>query len=203
MNIAKIVVPLLLLSGLPAARASILLTLETPSQTAVPGQTLTFLGTISNLYNAPVDLNQIAITLTGPFAIETSMFFDASAPLSVAAAPGTTGSYAWFTLTVDNPYPGPFGPVGGTVSILGGVQGPGGYDPTTLDLLASVGFTVNVTAATPLPPAPPVSGEVPEPSTWALFAAGSGLIWWMRRGSRKFDLKGAEASRGRIEYRDL
>lgn len=176
MNLTKVALSLLLLSSFSPARANVILTLDAPNQTAVPGQTLTFLGNISNLYNAPVDLNQIAITLTGPFAIETSLFFDASAPFSVAAAPGTTGSYAWFTLTVDDPYPGPFGPVGGTVSILGGVQGPGGYDPSTLDVLGTVGFTVNVTAvAAPNPPA-----DVPEPSTWALFTAGVGLIWWLR-----------------------
>ena len=186
MNIAKIVVPILLLSGLSAARASVTLTLDMPNQTAVPGQTLTFLGNIANLYSTPVDLNQINVTLNGPFSIETSTFFDSTAPLSVAAAPGTTGSYAWFTLTVDNPYPDPFGVVSGTVSILGGVQGPGGYDPTVQDLLGTIGFSVTVTAAAP--PAPPVPSEVPEPSTWALFAGGGCLLWWMRGKSRKFEL---------------
>jgi hypothetical protein len=186
MTIAKLVFPLLLLAGVSTARASVLLTLQTPNQTAVPGQTLTFLGNISNLYSAPVDLNQIAITLNGPFSIETSMFFDANAPLSVAAQPGSTGMYPWFTVTVNNPYPDALGIVTGTVSILGGVQGPGGYDPNTQDLLGSVGFSVNVTAAAPTPPpTPPVAGEIPEPSTWALFSAGGALLWWMRGRGRQ------------------
>jgi len=186
MNIAKFVVPLLLLAGVSTARASVSLTLETPNQTAVPGQTLTFLGNVSNFYDAPVDLNQIAITLNGPFSIETSVFFDASAPLSVEAQPESTGMYPWFTVTVNNPYPDALGIVTGTVSILGGVQGPGGYDPNTQDLLGSIGFSVNVMAAAPTPPpTPPVSGEIPEPSTWALFSAGGALLWWMKGRGRK------------------
>ena len=84
-----------------------------------------------------------------------SLFFDVTAPLSVAASPGATVDYGCFTVTVANPYTDPFGVVTGTVSVLGGAEGPAGYIPTTQDLLGSTVFSVNVTA--------PVT--TPDPST--------------------------------------
>jgi hypothetical protein len=143
--------------------ATVLLQLAAPNQSAQPGQTLTFAGTITNNYAQIVDLNSININLAGLFTIDSGPFFDITAPLSVAAAPANTGVYTWFTVTVADPYTDPFGLVNGTVTLLGGLQGPNGYDPSVQDVLATVPFSVNVTAPLPNP-----SNDIPEPATASL-----------------------------------
>ena len=169
MRITKSIVSLLLLSGVPAW-ANVVLHLDAPNQNALPGATITFTGYIVNNYSAIVDLNNIDVTLSGMFLPDTNPFYAVTAPFSVAASPGATVDYAWFSVTVANPYTAPFGVVSGTVSILGGVEGPGGYDPTAQTLLGSTGFWVNVT--------PPVSA--PDPSTWSLIMIGGILLGFGR-----------------------
>jgi hypothetical protein len=164
----------LLLTGVPA-HASAILILDTPNQAIEPGGTLTFRGSILNNNVATLDLNSINISISGAFVIDDTPFFGALAPISVSPS-SSTPSYPWFTITVPDPYLVPYGVVNATVSILGGLQGPLGYDPTVLDLLGSANFSVTVVPpAAPLPPPPP-TGEIPEPSTYALFATGAGMM---------------------------
>lgn len=171
---------LLLLTGVPA-HASAILILDTPNQAVEPGGMLTFRGRIQNNNVATLDLNSINISISGSFTIDDTPFFSALAPISVAPSSSTL-SYSWFTISVPDPYLVPYGVVNATVSILGGLQGPLGYDPTVLDLLGSTNFSVNVLPpAAPLPPPPPPTGAIPEPSTYALFATGAGMMVLARR----------------------
>jgi hypothetical protein len=73
-----------------------------------------------------------------------------------------------FSVTLNMPYVGSWGPQMGTYDVLGVVEGPAGYDGATQNLLGESVFTVNV---------------VPEPrSTWPLLIAGCGTwIGWRRR----------------------
>lgn len=176
--IAKILFSLAVLCG-TQAWADAILTLEAPRQNAHPGDTIMFRGFIGNTdpAHAILDLNSINITLSGMFLVDTSSFFDVSAPLSVGPSPASTVIYSWFTLTVLNPYTVGYGVVSGQVSILGGAEGPGGYDPTVQDLLGSTGFVVNVTPAT---------AGVPEPSTWVLLLTGGGALLLRRFRGRGF-----------------
>ncbi len=168
-----------LLCAVPAW-ATVTLQLSAPNQSAQPGETIFFAGSITNNYPQIVDLNGISITLAGLFTLDNGPFFDVTAPLSVAASPGDTGVYTWFTVTVLDPYTDPFGLVNGTVTILGGLQGPNGYDPTVQDVLATIAFSVDVV------PGSPTAANVPEPSTGPLLLGiGAGALLAAYRRQRR------------------
>jgi hypothetical protein len=146
--------------GAPAgARASqITITLDQPVQTAAPGDELIFSGTIYNNIDGVVDLNAPDLNLTGSGLVtDGSLFF--SGPVSVDAL-GKTDDFDLFSVVVTIPYLDPPGQYSGTFAVLGGVEGPLGYDPTTQNLLGQADFTVNVT---------------PEPATSLLALAGAAL----------------------------
>lgn len=158
------------------AWASVILELTSPDQTANPGQTIVFGGFITNNSAQTIDLNGINITLAGPFTFDTSPFFDLNAPISVDGGGAATLFYDWFTVAVLDPYADPFGVVNGTITLVGGFQGPGGYDPSIQDPLATIGFSINVAE-------PPAGAVVPEPGTSALFLLGAGCLAarWLRK----------------------
>jgi hypothetical protein len=173
MQTTKFLLTLCLLTAAPTW-ATVILNLSVPTQTAIPGQTITFGGTITNNHNDTIDLNALNITLAGMFSFDASPFFDLTAPISVSPN-STSAAYDWFTVTVADPYTDPFGPITGTITLLGGIQGPNGYDPTVQDLLATTQFTINVIAA-------PTANPVPEPATWPiLFGLGATAAWLRRR----------------------
>ena len=84
----------------------------------------------------------------------------------------TTLPFTLFSVTVDLPYTAPPGDTDGNLTILGGVEVGGIYDPTVQDFLGSAPFNVNVVST-------------PEPSTFAMMAAamlaGIGFLLHKRR----------------------
>jgi hypothetical protein len=58
-----------------------------------------------------------------------------------------TGSFTLFNVTVGYPYTDSYGPLYGTFTILGGLEGVNGYDPNLQDIVASGNFEVDVVAA--------------------------------------------------------
>jgi hypothetical protein len=145
--------------------------LDATTLTASAGDTVTFTGVIVNSDLMLVDLNGIDITLNGMLTFDPSPFFlgpptvDASTPTVQAE----TVDFPLFTVTVADPYTDPFGPQSGTLTILGGEEGAGGYDPTTQNVLGSAQFNVNV--------------QTPEPSTFAMMTAAAGLLFLYRRAA--------------------
>jgi len=113
-----------------------------------------------------VDLNDISVTLDGMFLTDVTPFF--SGPLTIDPG-GQTVDFGLVLVTVLTPYTDPIGPHTGTITILGGVEGPGGYDPTTQDILGSANFTVNVV-------------ETPEPASAGLSLAAIALVFLLLRG---------------------
>jgi hypothetical protein len=156
------------LGGAVQARASyITIALDQPFLTAAPGDELVFTGTIYNNQNAIVDLNAPDLNLIGSnLTPDGSLFF--SGPLSIDPL-GNTGDFALFSVVVSITYHDVPGPHSGTFAVLGGIEGPGGYDPTTQNLLGQVDFTVNV---------------APEPGTSLLALAGLALAAGLFRAQR-------------------
>jgi hypothetical protein len=157
-------------------QATVILQFTTPTEIANPGQTITFGGTIVNNFAQTVDLNGINVSIPGMFSFDGSPFFDLSAPLSVGPN-SSTAVYDWFTITIDDPYTDPFGMMDGTLTLLGGIQGPNGYDPSVFDVIATATFSINVQPA-------PVGSPVPEPSS-LLPLATVALAFVVRRGKTK------------------
>jgi hypothetical protein len=170
-NIMKVptflVIPMLA-CGLACADP-ISLVLDSTQLTAGPGQQVTFTGTIFNNDTATVDLNSISISLPGEFTADPTPFL--FGPLTVAGS-GTTGDYSLFNVTVNDPYTDPGGIYSGVVTILGGVEGPSGYDPTTQNFLGSAAFSVNV----------PSTSAAPEPGSFVLLLTGFLLVLFGRAG---------------------
>ena len=125
-----------------------------PIFTTSPGNTFLVSGILGNSSASIVDLNQISVTLNGMFVTDLSPFF--LGPATVGPNSQTV-NFGLFNVMVMIPYSSPFGFQTGTITILGGVEGVGGYDPTTQDVLGSVNFRVNVQ-------------NTPEPSSGAMVA---------------------------------
>ena len=68
---------------------------------------------------------------------------------------------------MSDPYTDPLGPETGTVTILGGVEGSGGYDPTTQDVLGSSQFQIDVV-------------DAPEPAPVVLLAGLGAIVLLLR-----------------------
>jgi hypothetical protein len=161
----------------PATADDLSIVLDSVVLATYPGQQVTFTGDIFNDDMATLDLNDISISLGGMFTVDTTPFFSgpATVPGQGGLIPPLTGDFALFNVLVDIPYTDPLGIIFGTLSILGGVEGPLGYDPTTENFLGSTSFGVAVVD-------PPASA--PEPSAFTLILTGVVLLCAARIGFR-------------------
>jgi len=145
------------------ARADINITFDDPNQTGTAGQTLNFLGTITNNDATPIFLNGDSLTFGLSDATVSDNFFT-NVPISLAAG-ASSGHIDLFDVTLANPETNPLGIYKGTYGLLGGIDGGAS------DNLAQASFSVTVT---------------PEPEYFALLGIGMVLMGWLhrRRASR-------------------
>jgi hypothetical protein len=134
---------------------------------AMPGQTVTARGTITNIDTAIVDINSCSLTLPGAFSTDSCSIF-----LSTTGAPlflniGGSATVDLFTFTPDANFPPPLGLQSseGTFTILGTPE-VNGYDGDTQNDLVDAPFQVDV---------------APEPSTLALLGLALPLLYGLRR----------------------
>ena len=159
-----------------ACAEDVVITLDDDTLTAMPGQTVTFSGTLFNEDSSTVDLNGIDVTLNGMlFQIDLTPFFFGPPTVRASNPPfdTDTGDFQLFSVTVDDPYDAAYGVESGSVTILGGEEVGGVYDPASQNPLGSTTFHVDVVT--------------PEPSTIALLltALFAGLGFAMLRGRRQ------------------
>ena len=123
--------------------------------TAMPGQTVTARGTLTNGTNQVVDLNSCSLTLPGQFSTDSCAVFLSATGAPLFLGVGESATFDLFMFTPNVNFSGPFGrQPAGAFDILGTAE-ISGYDPDTQNLLVSAPFQVTV---------------APEPSTFALFA---------------------------------
>jgi hypothetical protein len=149
-----------LLTGAPCFAVTI--TLDNPAQSGVPGTTLTFSGTVANTGQAIVDLNGIVVSLPGEFTTGDAPFFNGPATVDPMS---TSVDFGLFTAMIDIPYTDFLGTTSGTLTLLGGIEGPGGYDPSVQNVIGTANFSVTTT---------------PEPSSWALGTLAIGVAALLR-----------------------
>jgi hypothetical protein len=149
-----------LLPCISASADTLTITLDSPTLSGSPGDTLQFLGTLTNTTSDTVFLNDVNFNLASipSGSIDNSPFF-ANAPLSLDAAGSldggfTSGDIELFDVTIPDPFTA--GNYDGTFQVLGGVDG------NAQDILGTVDFTVQV--------AGPASA-VPEPASFGFMAA--------------------------------
>lgn len=172
MKIYTFILAALLAAGGPLCTSTVFIALDVTTVTLNPGETFTFSGAVTNDVTSTVDLNNINVTLDGSlFQVDPTPFF--SGPPTVAAGTSTP-SFTLFSVTVELPYTAAPGIQTDTLTILGGADAGGIYDPTVQDFLGSVPFNVNVVS--------------PEPSTFAMMTpailAGMGLVLHKRKKRR-------------------
>lgn len=169
----KKLINLIALTALAVAGAqagSISITLDDPDQSGVPGQTLSFFGTITNTDTNPGDdpiyLNFDSLNFSLGDATVTDNFF-ANVPISLAEG-ASSGDIDLFDIALADPESEPLGLYTGTYGLLGGMDGG---DGSAADNLAQVNFSVTAT---------------PEPTTVVLLALGLALMGLLhrRRASR-------------------
>ncbi len=157
---------LAVLPGITAHGANITIAFVPSVLNAVPGQTITFRGTITNLETVNVDLNGCDITLPGQFTTNCSGSFLTFSPLSLL--PNQTSLvFDMFTVTVNTPYTGLLGlQPAGLLTVKGGLEIGGVYDSNTQNVLGQQSFAVNV---------------VPEPGSAVLVCLALPLAFVLRR----------------------
>jgi hypothetical protein len=131
-----------------ANASSVTITLNTPNQHVLPGETIDIFGTIVNNSNTTLYLNNDDLNLAGLSFTTTDQFFN-TVPISLAPSgqPGSSsGDIELFDVTVSNPLVGGPGTFSGSYTLFGGADG--GAD-TAQDNLGSANFSL---AITPEPP---------------------------------------------------
>src|SRR5215813_7130347 len=135
-----------------ASATPITLTLNSSLLFGLPGTTVTFVGTVSDVGNSPTFLNSDVVSLSPPLLPDDTPFFTnfpaILGPLQQVKAP---------ILSVGIPVAATAGLYSGTLQLLGGTS------PDSDDVLATVPFAVQVQAATQ---------PVPEPATAMLLLLG-------------------------------
>ena len=130
--------------GVAAAKADpIAITFDQPNQTALPGQTVQFFGTITNLTDATVYLNNDDINLYGLSLATNDQFFN-TVPISLAPG-GSSGDIDLFDVAVSAPLLDAPGTFTGDYTLFGGADG------NAQDSLGSTGISVTTKAPTPEP----------------------------------------------------
>jgi hypothetical protein len=162
-NLRNLLLTIAALAALPGTTAradSISISFDHSILSAVPGQTVTFRGTVTNLENSIVDLNSCDVNLGGPFTTDSCVAFLLFAPLFLNPLE-TSAPFDMFTVTVDQPFTGSFGlPSPGIFTVLGGPDGD------AQNVLAQAKFDVVVT---------------PEPGTAALLGLAITMTLALRR----------------------
>jgi hypothetical protein len=145
---------------------SILITFDNPNQTGMPGDTLVFMGVISNGGSSTAFLNSDGLNLLGNSFAVNDLFFS-NVPISLD--PGQSSpDIELFDVTLNNPFTDLSGTYTGTYGLLGGVDG------NAQDMLGSANFSVTETSS------------VPEPSSNVLLAAALGALVGVHRGRSRF-----------------
>ena len=156
----------LLLGSLPA-HAQLVFTFSSPTLSGVPGDTLTYAGTLLNSGTTTLFLNSDSLDLIGIGLTPDDSGFLLNVPSTLNAG-ATTEVVNLFTVVIDTTaalgdYPGGF-------TILGGANS------SSFGTLAAADFTVRI--------ANPAPANVPEPGSLALMM-GVFLIGAAGRGSRR------------------
>jgi hypothetical protein len=166
-NLLLTLAALAILPGTPARADSIAINFIPSIRSVAPGQTVTFSGTITNLVNATVNLNSCDVNLAGPFTTDSCVDFLLFAPLFLGPLE-TSAPFDMFTVTADQPFPGPFGlQPPGIFTVLGGL------DADAQDILGQATFAVVVTPVV-----------TPEPGTAVLLGLALVMTLTLRRRSR-------------------
>jgi len=155
----KTLLNILVLAALTTAGAwaDIVVQFDNPHQTGHPGDTLQFLGVISNTGSDSVFLNGDGLTLSGISFTIADQFFT-TVPLSLGGG-SSSSDILLFDVTLSNPLLDPAGTYPGSYTLLGGVDG------NAQDNLASANFDVTTADRT----------TVPEPSTMSLLGVALAL----------------------------
>ena len=159
--VLSLTIVVLLLAGTAAKADPLSLSLTSPYQNAVAGDTVTFDATVTDIDPTEVVyLNADSITLDSPLTLDDSPFFN-NFPLSLNPGDSFTGEL--FTVSV--PLGTSAGLYSGSFEILGG-------DPSDFqDVVGSANFNVDVNA-----------NAVPEPSSLVMLIIGlAGFAGVLRR----------------------
>jgi hypothetical protein len=158
--------------GTAAAKAdTVTISFDQPNQTAIPGQTLEFFGTITNLTSSTIFLNSDDLDPAG-LSISSNDLFFTNAPISLAPAgqPGSSsGDIELFDLLVTIPLQDAPGLYSGTYDLIGG---PDDGKDIAQDVLGSANFSVTTVTT------------VPEPSTIYLLLSGASALFPIARRMR-------------------
>jgi hypothetical protein len=153
----KILLSILMLAtvGTVTAKAdSVTITLDQPSQSAGPGQTIDFSGTITNTSGTTIFLNADDFNFVASGFSINDEFFN-TVPISLAPsgqAGDSSGDIELFEVTLNTPFTGSYLPASGSYTLFGGTDGG------AQDNLGTTGFSVS---------------PVPEPSSIYLLLSGS------------------------------
>jgi len=150
-------------SGLAHA-GSITLDFDFTTLVAVPGQTVTARGTITNIDTAVVDLNACSLTLPGSFTTDSCAIFLSGTGAPLFLNSGDSATVDLFVYTPD-------------INIPRGLQAPGVF--TILGTPEVSGY--DGSAQNDLLDTPVQLTAIPEPSTFALFGLSFPAIWALRR----------------------
>jgi hypothetical protein len=155
----KTLLNVLVLGALATAGAwgGIVVTLDDPSQTGHPGQTLQFFGVISNNGDDTVFMNGDDLTLAG-LSFTTNDLFFTTVPLSLDGG-SSSDHIELFDVTVSDPLLDSPAKYLGSYTLLGGADAPTDTDPGSQDNLASANFDVTTGSG---------ATGTPEPSTGSL-----------------------------------